>query len=62
MGTIIEFPKLQRPSRRHDGASATIVILPVIRIQRHTEGPGDDVEQRSRAAAARRRRRRAARS
>jgi hypothetical protein len=62
MGTIIEFPKLQRPARRHDGASATIVILPVIRIQRHTEGPSDDVEQRSRAASARRRRRRAARS
>jgi hypothetical protein len=38
------------------------VILPVIRIQRHTEDPGDSVEHRSRAAGARRRRKRAARS
>lgn len=62
MATIIEFPKLQRPTRRHDGPPATIVILPVIRIQRHTEGPGDNIEQPSRAAGARRRRRRAVRS
>jgi hypothetical protein len=59
---IIDFPKIQRPARRHEGASATIVILPVIRIQRHTDGSGDNVEQPSRISGVRRRRRRAVRS
>jgi hypothetical protein len=62
---VIDFPKLHRSARRHDladGHLASVVILPVIRIQRHTEDPGDSVEHRSRAAGARRRRKRAARS
>ena len=62
MGTVIDFPKLQRPARRLEGSSGTIVILPVIRIQRYTEGPDDNIEQPGRTAGTRRRRRRAARS
>ena len=59
MGTVIEFPKIVKPARHHEGPSATVVILPVIRIQRHTEGPDENIEQRGRAAGVRRRRRRA---
>jgi hypothetical protein len=63
MGTIIEFPAdaaSRRPvstmgARRESG---TIVILPVVRIERHAETTGDDGPEQG-AAPGRRRRRRA---
>lgn len=62
MGTIVKFPRdaaAGRPSPRApvSGAMGQVVILPVIRIERHDdESNGRDPEQG--AAAGRRRRRR----
>jgi hypothetical protein len=64
MGTVVEFPEHGRSSR--DGRvigmraeSATVIILPVIRIERYSEEPADGSASRSQR---RRRRRRASRS
>ncbi|ACI93737.1 conserved hypothetical protein [Afipia carboxidovorans OM5] len=64
MGTILEFPA-DAASRRADSnmasapCEATIVILPVVRIERHVEEPNGDHGPEEGAAAGRRRRRRA---
>jgi hypothetical protein len=45
MGTVIRFPDEKRLScngeARPQGAPASIVILPVIRVERQVEGPAD---------------------
>jgi hypothetical protein len=60
MGTVITFPA-ERPAR--SGGSdfhghASIVILPVIRIERHDDDPSDGIEPNPRSSAGRRRRKR----
>lgn len=64
MGTVVEFPEHGRSTR--DGKligmrpeSATVIILPVIRIERYSDEPGGRSATRSQR---RRRRRRASRS
>lgn len=61
MGTVIPFPDAWRvPSKRAIGASAesaTIMILPVVRIERHDDEGGREPD--AKASAGRRRRRRA---
>jgi len=47
MGTIVQFPEGQRPAgggRYVDANSepASVVILPVVRIERHPDTPNDD--------------------
>ncbi len=64
MGTVIGFPgqlRAARPTRWRGVRTepATVIILPVIRIERHTEEPAAGTTSRSQR---RRRRRRASRS
>jgi hypothetical protein len=63
MGTVVKFPKDSRAartgSRTAGSESATIVILPVIRIERYQSDP---LRSEPARAQRRRRRRRAARS
>jgi hypothetical protein len=63
MGTVIGFPehgRTTRDSRLIAGAgSATVIILPVIRIERYTDQPSEETVTRSQR---RRRRRRVSRS
>ncbi len=55
MGTIVKFPDEGRIVRfgRADGAeeSATVIILPVIRIERHAEPGAADAEPHGRPPA-----------
>ncbi len=65
MGTVITFPDARRGCRdsHHGGAqgeSATIIILPVIRIDRFNDDPTDGMSEGS--SPGRKRRRRATRS
>jgi hypothetical protein len=63
MGTLVTFPELRRSNPAMSTAqrgSATIIILPVIRIERHDDEPSDGYSAAS--AALRKRRRRATRS
>jgi len=64
MGTIVRFPEGQRPAGagRYIGANAepaSVIILPVIRIERRPDKPSDGLHGGSSAAPGRRRRRRA---
>jgi hypothetical protein len=62
MGTIIKFPdtaRSERGSRKRRHRSATVIILPVIRIERYTDEPSVNEAGRGQR---RRRRRRASRS
>jgi hypothetical protein len=64
MGTVVEFPELGRSTRDGrvigmSGESATVIILPVIRIERYDDEPAEGGASRSQR---RRRRRRASRS
>jgi len=62
MGQIIQFPEATRaasPPRR--GKSATVVILPVIRIERMQDDPDAGLAPTAGNNSGRRRRRRAAR-
>ena len=64
MGTIVSFPEARSVSRESVAAqvgSATVIILPVVRIERYDEGPSGDVEP-STSASGRKRRRRASRT
>jgi hypothetical protein len=66
MGTVISFPAVGRAAQgsRPSAAksvSATVVILPVVRIERYTEGPAGDFQPET-GSPRRRRRRRASRS
>jgi hypothetical protein len=64
MGVVVEFPEA-RSAARNGGergvGSATVIILPVVRIERYDEGPSGDVEPSS-SSSGRKRRRRASRS
>jgi hypothetical protein len=65
MGQVVQFPEGQRPAgggRYVDANSepASVIILPVVRIERHPDRPSDGVT--GGGASNRRRRRRAARS
>ena len=67
MGTIINFPEARRVERELANLAAgretaTIMILPVVRIERSEDGPPDLVPTRGNDAAGRKRRRRARRS
>jgi len=67
MGTVISFPAVghtARGSRSITGRSesATVIILPVIRIERYAEEPTGGVEPEANTGPRRRRRRRATRS
>ena len=64
MGTVINFPEARRVERdAFDGlrGTATIMILPVVRIERPNDRPPDEVTPVG-TAGARKRRRRARRS
>jgi hypothetical protein len=67
MGTVISFPAAERAvrgSRLIAGKpeSATVIILPVIRIERYVDEPTGDFEPTASSGPRRRRRRRATRS
>lgn len=67
MGIIVQFPEGQRPlggGRYVDANSepASVIILPVVRIERHPDKPSDGYEGGAGTAAGRRRRRRGSRS
>ncbi len=64
MGTVIRFPEnagARRARAEHDPSptGASIIILPVIRIERHAEDAGGGRGPETGAAPGRRRRRRA---
>ena len=66
MGIVVTFPESRRDARdaragRTQGASATIIILPVIRIERYNDEPSDGLAAGPNASG-RKRRRRATRS
>jgi hypothetical protein len=66
MGTVINFSKGQWGVRvRGDGCGnkepASVIILPVVRIERHSDEPADGFEGASSATPGGRRRRRASR-
>jgi hypothetical protein len=63
MGSVINFPEARRVARDGNagaGETATIMILPVVRIERPTDSPPDEAAPA--AATGRKRRRRARRS
>jgi len=67
MGRVVEFPEGRRLMRGLEQVGiqaepAHIIILPVVRIERHPDEPSDGVERGAGAAPGRRRRRRASRS
>lgn len=67
MGIIVQFPEGQRPlgSGRYVDANsepATVIILPVVRIERHPDEPSDGLAGGGGVTPGRRRRRRASRS
>ena len=67
MGTVISFPAVERTARGSraiagKSGSATVVILPVIRIERYVEEPTGYFEPEAGRGPRRRRRRRASRS
>jgi len=67
MGTVISFPAVERTARGSRSTadrfeSATVIILPVIRIERHAEEPAGGFEPEASISPRRRRRRRVTRS
>lgn len=67
MGTVISFPVVERTARAprliaDRSESATVIILPVIRIERYVEEPIGGFEPEASSSPRRRRRRRASRS
>ncbi|MBX9829492.1 MAG: hypothetical protein K2Y27_31450 [Xanthobacteraceae bacterium] len=66
MGIIVQFPEGHRPlgGRYVDANSepASVIILPVVRIERHPDQPSDGFTGRDGAASGRKRRRRNSRS
>jgi hypothetical protein len=64
MGAVIMFPEARRlPRAAPHGplASATVIILPVIRIEREDEAPSDTATETTKSPSGRKRRRRATR-
>ena len=67
MGTIVQFPEGQRPlggGRYVDANSepASVIILPVVRIERHPDEPSGGLDGGSNSTPGGRRRRRGSRS
>jgi hypothetical protein len=67
MGIIVQFPEGHRPvsGGRYVGTAsepASVIILPVVRIERDPDRPSDGLDGGSSAAPGRRRRRRSSRS
>jgi hypothetical protein len=67
MGMVISFPAGERTARgprliTGRPESATVIILPVIRIERYVDEPSGDIEPEAGSGPRRRRRRRATRS
>jgi hypothetical protein len=65
MGIVVAFPEARSVARdgaERAAASATVIILPVVRIERYDEDPSGDVEPSTAAASGRKRRRRASRT
>jgi hypothetical protein len=66
MGAVITFPEARRPLRAAPPlgphASATVIILPVIRIEREDEAPSHTATETTKSPSGRKRRRRATRS
>jgi hypothetical protein len=67
MGTVISFPAVERTARASKSIggkseSATVIILPVIRIERYIDEPTGTIEPEAQSSPRRRRRRRATRS
>jgi hypothetical protein len=68
MGTVISFPERVstarggEPLQRAAAGSATVIILPTIRIERHVEAPGAGRKATLNTSATRKRRSRASRS
>jgi hypothetical protein len=59
MGTVIKFPdeRIGGGERSERGVGATIVILPVVRIERGTDGPSGGLEPGASSPGRKRRRR-----
>lgn len=54
MGTIVKFPeegRIVRFGRADPPESATVIILPVVRIERHDEGGAENAEPQTRPPA-----------
>jgi hypothetical protein len=65
MGTVISFPAQLALNARtvvSEPASATVIILPVVRIERFSDQPTGDLEPATSGPSRRRRRRRAVRT
>jgi hypothetical protein len=66
MGVVINFPAVARAARSRSivgrSDSATVIILPVIRIERYIDEPAGSFEPEASSGPRRRRRRRATRS
>jgi len=67
MGTVVKFPESARFAREartvsHQPWSATVIILPVVRIERTYEVPSNRLSTGSGPRSGRKRRRRASRS
>ncbi|MEA2978431.1 MAG: hypothetical protein QOF91_1108 [Alphaproteobacteria bacterium] len=67
MGIIVQFPEGHRPvsGGRYVGASsepASVIILPVVRIERNPDQPSDGLDDGSNTTPGRRRRPRSSRS
>lgn len=63
MGIVVTFPEARSAARAAvdlQAGSATVIILPVVRIERADEGPPSDAEPSS-VSSGRKRRRRASR-
>jgi len=64
MGQVVEFPQARRSQTLtpigEQSEPAHVIILPVVRIERHPDGPPDGLQDGH--ASARRRRRRTSRS
>ena len=65
MGAVITFPEVRRGLReapfQAPGVSATVVILPVVRIERACEAPSGAETETTKSPSGRKRRRRASR-
>ena len=66
MGTVIDFAvghRLNRETTRlNEDELGTVIILPVVRVERSPDHPSDGIESGTRNPSGRKRRRRAARS
>ena len=65
MGTVIDFRvshRLNRETGLRNEELGTVIILPVVRVERSPDNPSDGIESGTRNPSGRKRRRRAARS